>query len=166
MDIQLVPYTVEILLSGGFLVQGILKPLGDLVVFLNDTNRSSFPLENVKLYPLSAARQVSGLQQRLMTINKKHVVSLSLLQQEEAGRVQLLNAQRKVVIYTSQFVFRGGLHVNSDTPDEDMLDDSREFYPLTDAEIYPLAPVARQITMPVSLLLAQRSLIQTYHRLN
>ncbi len=153
---------VEAILSD-FLLRGGLTPLGELPNFLNDRRRGVFTFEACELLPLAPERQVKGIKQEVLTINRGQLVTLSLLDEAQAAAERLLKASRPVVFYTAQFAIQGLLHVNVDVRDTDLMEDSRDFYPVSQATLFPLRPIAQPITRQVPLLMLQRAQVQAYH---
>ena len=149
---------------GDFLLRGSLLPLGELMNFLNDRRRGNIAFESCELFPLAADRQVRGVRQESLTVVRDNLIALCLLDEAQMSHERLLKASRPVVFYTASFAIQGQLHVNVDARDTDLLDDSRDFYPVTQAMLFPLRPVAQAPTARVPLLLLQRSRIQAYHR--
>jgi hypothetical protein len=79
------------------------------------------------------------------------------------AEIHLQSSTRPIIIYTGSFAIQGKLHVPPDAPDEDLLDDMHDFFPVTAASIFPLRPVAALPTKEVPLLFVNRKAIQTYH---
>ena len=155
-------YKIEMLVDN-YIVRGNVKPLGDLIIFLNDKNRGSVPFYDTEFLPLALDRQVKGIQQPQMTMIKDHIIFISVLEESSAEKVQLLKAKRPVVFYVDRFAIHGNLHVNSDSSDEDLLDDSRDFYAISEAKLFPIRPVAQSIKQEVPLLIINRLDVTAYH---
>lgn len=153
---------VEAVLSD-FLLRGSLTPLGELLNFLNDRRRGAFTFAACELLPLSPERQLKGIKQDTLTVNRSQLVTLALLDEAQAAAERLLKASRPVVFYTAQFAIQGELHVNVDARDSDLMDDSRDFYPLSQATLFSLRPIAQPLTRQVPLLMLQRAQVQAYH---
>jgi hypothetical protein len=95
-------------------------------------------------------------------VNKAHLSVVSLLRAEEVAEVTVPVTKRAAIFYVTQFAVQGQLHVSSDAPDEDLLDEMHDFYPLSEVSIYPLRPVASAPTVQVPMLWINRNLIQAY----
>ena len=162
-DIKLDTFRIEIIMDA-YLLQAKIKPLGDLIIFLNDQNRTVLPLEEIEMFPLATDRQVKGVQQTKMSVNKHLITTLGLINADEVARVQMLKSSRQIVCYTDRFAIRGNLHINPDTPDEDMFDDSRDFFPMSDVSLFPLRPAPSNLTNKIPLLLVNRLAIRAYHK--
>lgn len=161
-ELTLTVYQVEAF-SADFIYRASFKPRGAFLIYMNDRTRSFVPFDEVELFPLAVDRQVKGIKQALMVVNKNSFQYLSIASPEQAQSVQLLQAKRPAVFYTSHLAIQGQLHVNSDARDDDLLDDTRDYFALTDATVYPLRAMAVAPTRQVPLLLLNRLHIQSYH---
>lgn len=161
-EISLTSYQVEAF-SADFLLRGEFKPRGPFLIYINDRARSFAPFDDIELFPVATDRQVKGIKQAVMVVNKTNLQIISLLKAEQLQSVQLLQTKRPVVFYTSHLAVQGQLHVNSDARDDDLLDDTREYFAVTEATVYPLRAMAVSPTRQVSLLMINRLHIQSYH---
>jgi hypothetical protein len=161
-ELTLQSYQAEAL-TADFIIRAGFKPRGAFLIYMNDRSRSFVPFDDVELFPLAPDRQVKGVKQGLMVVNKTLLQMMSIVNPEQAQSVQLLQAKRPAVFYTSHLAIQGQLHVNADARDDDLLDDTRDFFALTDATVYPLRAIAVAPTRQVPLLLINRLHIQSYH---
>jgi hypothetical protein len=161
-ELTLTVYQVEAF-SADFIYRASFKPRGAFLIYMNDRTRSFVPFDEVELFPLAVDRQVKGIKQGLMVVNKTSLHYLSIASPEQAQSVQVLQAKRPAVFYTSHLAIQGQLHVNADARDDDLLDDTRDYFALTDATVYPLRAMAVAPTRQVPLLLLNRPHIQSYH---
>jgi hypothetical protein len=161
-ELTLTTYQVETF-SADFLVRANFKPRGAFLIYMNDRTRSFVPFDDVELFPVAPDRQVKGIKQGLMVVNKTVLQMMSIVNPEQAQSVQVLQAKRPAVFYTSHLAIQGHIHVNADARDDDLLDDTRDFFALTDATVYPLRAIAVAPTRQVPLLLLNRPHIQSYH---
>lgn len=160
-EIELVTIRVEAILQD-YMLRCDLQPRGQLISFLNDKNWTYIPVKNAVLSPLAADRRVGEIKQATASINKDRLAALSVLEEEEAAQIQLPLGERPVVFYFTHFAVQGTLHVRSDAPDEDILDDLHDFFPVSKATIFPVRPVSAVPTRQVPLLLISRPLTQVY----
>ena len=150
-------------LSPSYLVRAVLKPLGNLPVFLNDRRRNYLSFEQAELQPFSAGRQMTVQKQEMMSVSKEGLLLVALTEPEEVERVRVMASKRPVVFYLGSFAVRGYLHITPDASDQDLLDEARDFYPVSDASIFPLETVAAAPTRQVPLLFLNRPHVQVYH---
>ncbi len=160
-EIELMTLRVEAILQD-YMLRCDLQPRGQLISFLNDKNWTYIPVKNAVFSALANDRRVGEIKQAAASINKNRLATLSVLSEEEASQIQLPIGERQVVFYVAHFAVQGTLHVRSDAPDEDMLDDLHDFFPVSKATIFPVRPVAATLTRQVPLLLISRPLVQAY----
>jgi hypothetical protein len=160
-QIELATLQIEAILQD-YLLRGEFQPRGQLVSYLNDRNWSFLPVKNAVFSALAADRRVGEIKQSASVINKSRLAILSVLDEGEAAEVQLPTGTRPVIFYVAQFAVQGQLHVRPDAPDEDILDEMHDYFPVTQASIFPVRPVAVAPTRQVPLLLISRPLTQAY----
>ena len=160
-EIQFTSIKIETILAD-FVIRGELRSRGDIVIFLNDRNYPTFSLYDCELFPLAADRKVEIIRQELVTIDKTKVTAISVLDKDALERAQLPVTSRKVIIYGGQFAFYGMFHVQADSPDEDIFDETRDFFGLTKGSVYPLVPVGTEPYASSPLILINRQTVQAY----
>lgn len=160
-QIELATLQIEAILQD-YLLRGELQPRGQLVSYLNDRNWAFLPVKKAVLSALAADRRVGEIKQAASVVNKNRLAVLSVLDEAEAAEVQLPSGTRPVIFYIAHFAIQGQLHVRPDAPDEDILDDLHDYFPVTQASIFPVRPVAVAPTRQVPLLLISRLLTQAY----
>lgn len=162
LERSLATYGVEVF-AADYLLRAQFKPLGELLVFLNDRQREFVRLDEVELLSLSAERQLRAIQREAVSVNKHSLLLISVPDGTQAERVQVIAGHRPVVFYLGPLIVRGQLHVNVDAVPDDLLDDTRDFYPVSDANIYYVRATAPKYTREVPLVLVNRRLVQAYH---
>lgn len=160
-QIELATLHVEAILQD-YVLRGEMQPRGPLVSYLNDRNWTFLPVKNAVFAALASDRRIGEIKQAASVINKKHLAALSVVDEGEVADIQLPSGTRPVIFYVSHFAVQGQLHVRPDAPDEDILDDLHDFYPVTQATIFPVRPVAVAPKRNVPLLIISRPLTQTY----
>lgn len=160
-EIKLSTLQVEAILED-YLLRGEMQPRGQLVAYLNDLNWTFLPFKNAVFSALATDRRVGEIKQAAAVLNKNRLAALSVLREEDASQVQLPQGKRPVVFYIAHFAIQGQLHVRPDAPDEDILDDLHDFFPISNATIFPVRPVPATPTRQVPLLLVSRLLTQAY----
>lgn len=160
-EIKLETFRIEAV-THDFMLRADFQPRGPFLAFLNDRNWEFLPFLNGELAPLAADSPVGSMRQDQLSVNKHTLGFLCLLDQDLAAKVQIPLAARQTIFYVGQFAIRGKLHVTSDAPDEDMLDDLHDFYPITDCSIFPIRPVSAKVSKHVPMLFINRILIQSY----
>ena len=160
-EIQFTSIKIEAILAD-YAIRGELRSRGDIAIFLNDRNYPTFSLFDCELHPLAADRRVETVRQDLITIEKTEVIAVSVLDEHALENAQLTVSKRKVIVYSGRFAIHGLLHVPADAPDEDVLDEKRDFFGITEGSIYPLAPVGTDPITSSPLILINRQTIQAY----
>lgn len=161
-ELHLKTYQVEVVL-GDYLVRAKLQPRGAMLIYLSDRQRPFLPFEDVEIHPLAVERQVNCVKQPNVIFNKNYLKFLSLTNEEDAKGEQLLASKRPAAFYTGMFAIQGQLHVNQDARDQDLLDETKDFFAISEASVYPLVKVATPPTRHVPLLYISRTMIQGYH---
>jgi hypothetical protein len=164
-ELQLKSLTVEIVLED-YLVRAKIQPRGAMLVFLNDKQWPFLPLEEAEIYPLAVERQINAIKKPNIVINKQYLKFISLTVDEEARGEHLLASKRPVAFYTGVFVIQGQLHVNQDARPQDLLDETKDYFAMSEASIYPIRKVLTAPTRRVPLLYLSRSLVQAYHTID
>lgn len=140
-----------------------MQPLGNFVTFLNDRRWQYLRLDEAELFPLATDRQLRGIKRDTISLTKHHVNFISVLEEEESKRVQILQSHRPVIMYLDKFIVQGQLHVNADAKNDDLMEETRDFFAVTEAVIFPIRPVASPPARKAPLLFISRSKIQLYH---
>lgn len=163
-EIQLTSISVEIVLTD-YTIRGVMHSRGEILNFLNDRNYPTFSIYDCELHPLAADRKVEMIRQDVVTIAKSKVVLVSVLDKSMTKSTTLTTSKRKVTLYCGQFAIHGLLHVPADAPDEDIIDEARDFFGMTEGSIYPLMPVGTEPYADAPLMLVNRQTIEAYSAL-
>ncbi len=160
--LELPRFRVEVLLPG-YVVRATFQPKGDLLIYMNDRRYDVTRFDEVEMYPTMTDAQVKGIKQEMMALNKKVISGIALLEPERTENVMLLASKRPFVVYTEWFAIRGNLHINPDSRDEDIFDETKDYFAITDAAIYPVRALRKEPTRKVPLLAINRHAIYAYH---
>ncbi len=161
-ELKLPTFRVEVIIPG-FLVRAAFQPKGDLLIFMNDQRYDVVPFEEAEMYPIMSDAQVKGMKQEMITLNKKFISAIALQEEAYLENVMLLASKRPFVFYTEWFAIRGHLHINADARDEDVFDETKDYFGITDASIYPLRALRKAPTRKVPLLTLNRHAVYAYH---
>jgi hypothetical protein len=164
-EIQFTSVTVETVLAD-YIVRGSMRSRGDILNFLNDRNYPSFSLHDCEVHPLAANRKVEIIRQSVVTIQKSKVVLVSVLDKSISEMAQLTVSKRKVTFYCGQFAIHGQIHVPADAPDEDIIEETRDFFGITEGSVYPVMPVGIEPYTGVPLILVNRLTVEVYSVIN
>lgn len=161
-ELQLKTFQAEVVLED-YLIRAKIQPRGSMLVYLNDRQRPFLPFDDVEIYPLALERQVNLIKQPEIIINKRYLKFLCLTDPEEAKSEQLLATKRPVAFYTGVFAIQGQLHVNADARDQDLLDETKDYFAMSDVSVFPIRKVLTPPARRVPVLFLSRSLVQAYH---
>lgn len=154
-------YQVEVL-TGAYLFRARLEPFGELASFINDRRRTFISLHDVHIAPLDSQRRTTRVKRKEIIVNRGQILMVNLVESAESEDVQILAATRPTIFYLDQFAVEGQLHVNVDANDEDLLDEARDFYPVSEATIFPMITSASQPAQEVPLLFIRRAAVHAY----
>ena len=160
--LQLHAFAVDVS-AGNFLVRGDFEPRGDLFTFLNDKNRASYPVIRAQFLADGPEYKVPAIKQDSITIIQDHIAFIALLEEEDAARAQYVQASRPVVFYTNWFAIRGDLHVHGEARDDDLMEPTKDFFPVSKVSVYPIRPNAHAPYRHYPLLAINRHGIVGYH---
>lgn len=160
-EIELKTYQIEGILLD-YLLKARLQPRGHLLAFLNDRNWEFIPFQDAELTPLAHDARVGGMRKDALSVNKGNLATVNVLDASQITDIQIPVASRPTIFHLGFFAVQGNLHVTSDAPDEDMMDDLHDYFPVTSASIYPIRPVSLAPTAKIPLLFVNRSLVQAY----
>ncbi len=146
-----------------FLIKARFQPRGDMLLFTNNRSYLSFYFEEVEMLPLGTKYQFKGVKQPGMTFNRGAISFMSLLDESNVAKMQFLASKRTIVCYTEWFAIRGDLHVNTETPSENLFDEKYDFFVLTDVKVFPLRQMMNKPVTKVPALLLNRNAILGYH---
>ena len=162
MEIQLPTIKIEAI-TPQFLYRSMLQSRGELFTFLNDRRYLTFHFTEAAFSPIATGYRVSTLKQTSINVPWRNIIYIALLNKEDLEGVQLMQSGRPVTFYTRDLAIRGDLRVNLDAYENDLLDEQRDFFAVTDASILPLHSLAVTPAPRVPLLALNRHQIESYH---
>ncbi len=159
---QFEPISVDVS-TGNFLVRGGMEVRGDLMVFLNDHNRASFPILDAQLMPDGPEYRVATIKQASFTVAQERVAFVAVTNEKDAQTIQYVQSSRPVVFYTNWFAIRGDLHVSVEARDDELMDPSKDFFALTNAFVAPIRKMTHKLQPQYPLMAIQRTTVVGYH---
>ena len=160
-EIQFTNVNVEVVLVE-YVIRGEMHSRGEVLNFLNDRRYPTFSLYDSELHPVSIERKVEVVRQELVTVQKQHVLLVSVLDRHIRDSMQLTVSERKAIFYCGAFAIHGLLHVPADAPDEDILDETRDFFGITEGSVYSLTPVSQDPIKNAPIMLINRQGVEAY----
>lgn len=162
MRIELPLFRVEVA-TPHFLMRGRFQPRGDILVFLNDPGNTFFRFDEVELLTFASEYRVPAIRQPTMSLNRRLITYVAVLEEDRAANIQALQTNRLAVFYTDWCAVRGFLHVNADTPDDDLLSEARDFYAISRAHVYPIRSMTNEPASQAPYVLIGRHAVTAYH---
>ena len=156
------PISVDIS-AGNFLVRGEIEPRGDLIVYMNDENNTSFAVLNAQFMPDGPEYKVSTIKQNSITINQNHLAFVGIIHEADLERIQFVQSSRTAVFYTNWFAIRGELHVHGEAKEEELMESTRTFYAVTQASIFPIRQTTHAPHRTYPLVIINRAEMIGYH---
>ena len=160
-EIQYTKFKVEAVLPN-YVIRGLLRSRGEVLNYLNDRRYPTFSLYDCELVPISSDRKINTISQDSVTIDKRRVIVVSVLDESVKENMQLTVSERIVIFYCGNLAIHGLLHVPADAPDEDILDETRDFFGITNGSIYSLVPVGSDPTGNAPLMLLNQHMVNAY----
>lgn len=149
--------------TGNFLIRGGIEARGDLLVFLNDQNRASFPVINAQVMADGPEYKVSAMKQASFTVAQEHIAFVALSNAADVAKIQYIQSSRPVVFYTNWFAIRGNLHVSSEARDDELMDPTKDFFAVTNVTVYPIRKMTHQPQHNYPFAAVQRTGVVGYH---
>jgi hypothetical protein len=161
-ELDLPTFNVEVMLPG-FLLRGEFEPKGDMQIYLNDHRYTVIRLNQAALYPTRPKAQIRGVKQPMIAASKTAVMAVSILEEADLEHITLLNAKRPFVVYTESYAIRGNLHINADARNDDVFDETKDFFAISQAAVYPIYASRQYPVAKVPLLLINQRQVYAYH---
>ena len=162
MELKLETIAAEIV-TDHFIINGGYQPRGELMTNLNDKRFTFFNISDVALRPQLVGYQIKSIPQPSFNINRNSIVYFAVKKAEYLKKIQIMQAKREVVIYTSNLAIRGDFHSNPDARDTDLFDETRDFAAMTDISIYPIRQTANAPIRTIPFLAISWRHVVAYH---
>lgn len=162
MQVNVKRYPVEIL-TGHYQIGGELEIRGSPAIFINDAAYSTLNVVDATLLPLAIGSPVGSMQIPLLLLPKSEPQVL-LIGDYSPKEAQLLANKIKLVAFTDTYVIRGAFHTGPETGAQDLfVAVPGPYFPATDAEIYPLRPLAADLGGQADLVFVHKDAIRVFH---
>jgi hypothetical protein len=163
LQISLQRYDVQVL-GRMFQFVGQLEPIGRLVDFLGDPERTTYPLFDVKITPITPGGPLSGITRPEAIIGVEEIGLIYFLDEEYRKKVDMLKSVDRVIAYTPHAILRGEIHRGAEMRLRDFFDMMTSFFiPMTDVSIFPLTDLPAPFPRQTDLLMVNRTYINVYH---
>ena len=163
IQVTLQRYDVQIL-GHTFQFSGQMEPVGRVLDYLNDENRSTFPLYDVRISPITPGSPLAGITRPELIVSETELGLVFFLDPEYRQKVDVLKNFDRVVAYTPHAVLRGNFHRGVETRLGDVFDVMQgTFLALTDVNVFPLTELPAPFPTQTDLIIANCSYIHLYH---
>jgi hypothetical protein len=163
LQISLQRYDIQVL-GRMFQFAGQLEPIGRLVDFLGDPERTTYPLFDVKISPITPGGPLSGITRPEAVVSVEELGLIYFLDEEYRKKVDMLKSVDRVIAYTPHAILRGEFHRGAEMRLRDFFDMATSlFTPMTDVSIFPLTDLPAPFPRQTDLLMVNRTYINVYH---
>jgi hypothetical protein len=152
-------------LTDTFLLTGYVEEQNAFLGWLNNPNKQTIELKDVRGLSLAATSVVPAFNQREVVLPKECIVAIDMADQAGQAAVQMSPRQEPAVLYTARFAIRAHLHPTGDMPVQHIFNVMGEtsFFPTSNAGFHPLVPT-RQFPEPRAVvLIVNRQKVEFYH---
>lgn len=164
IEIRLERYDVQVL-GSRFQFEGQMEPIGALLDYLNDENRSAFPMYDVTLFPIVAKGPLSRITRSQIVVNLNEVGLIFFRDPDYRQRVQRLRNMDRVIAYTPHAILRGNVHRVGETRLRNLFDMAAGvFLVMTDVSVFPLTELPAPFPQDADLLVVNRLFVNVIHR--
>lgn len=164
IQITLQRYDVQIL-GRMFQFVGQMEPIGRLIDFLGDPERTTYPLFDVKISPITPGGPLSGITRPEAVVSTQEMGLIYFLDAEYRQKVDVLQTSDRIIAYTPHAILRGSLHRGAETRLRDLFDIlTSVFTPMTNVSIFPLTELPAPFPREADLLIINRLYVSAYHQ--
>lgn len=152
-------------LGSSFQFVGQMEPLGRLLDYLGDPGRTTYPLFDVKISPITPGGPLSGINRPEAIVSTQELGLIYFLDAEYRKKVDVYPTFDQVIAYTPHAILRGKFHRGAETKLRDFFDMSASvFTVMTDASIFPLTELVAPFPRQADLLILNRLYVSLYHQ--
>lgn len=163
IKITLERYDVQVL-GRRFQFNGKMEPVGPVLDFFNDENRSTVPLYDVEILPIKPSAHLSGIKRPEITVSDGELGLIYFLDPEYRQRTQVMRHFDNVIAYTPYALLRGKFHRGVETRLRDLFDlMPGSFLVMTDASIFPTIDLPAPFPRQADFLIVNRFFVDLYH---
>ena len=152
------------ILGRNFQFDGQMEPVGQVLDYLNSEGRSTFPLFDVKIFPLPPSGPLKGTTQPEITADNGELGLIYFLDPDYRQQIQVMRNADRVIAYTPHAVLRGNFHRGVETRLRDLFDMLQGAYlAMTDVSIFFTTELAAPFPTRADVLLVNRHFVSFYH---
>jgi hypothetical protein len=163
IQITLQRYDVQIL-GRTFQFVGQMEPIGRLMDFFGDPERTTYPLLDVKISPITPGGPLSGISRPEIVVGTSEMGLIYFLDAEYRQKVDVLKTADRVIVYTPHAILRGNMHRGGEARLRDLFDlTSGVFMAMTDVNVFPLTELPALFPREADMLIINRFYVSVYH---
>jgi len=152
------------ILGRNFQFDGQMEPIGQVLDYLNGEGRSTFPLYDVKIFPLPPGGPLKGTTQPEITVGSPELGLFYFPDPDYRQQIQVMRNADRVIAYTPHAVLRGNFHRGVETRLRDMFDMLQGSYlAMTDVSIFPITELVAPFPTQADFLIVNRHYVGLYH---
>jgi hypothetical protein len=151
-------------LGRSFQFVGQMEPLGRLIDYMADPERTTYPLFDVKISPMTPGGPLSGINRPEAIVSSQELGLIYFLDAEYRKKVDVYPSFDRVIAYTPHAILRGRFHRGAETKMRDCFDMTAGSYTvMTEASIFPLTELVAPFPRQADLLIVNRFYVNIYH---
>jgi hypothetical protein len=163
IEVTLQRHDVQVL-GRMFQFVGQMEPVGGALDYLNDETRSTFPLYDVTISPLTPDGPLKRISRPDIVVGDNELGIVCFLDPDYCQSVALLKNFDRVIAYTPHAVLRGNFHRGAETRLTDLFDMMQgRFLAMTDVSVFPLIDLPAPFPQQADLIIVNRFHINVYH---
>ncbi len=141
-----------------------MEPVGRALDYLNSEDRSTFPLFDVRMYPIAPTGRLGEIARPEITVMRSELGLIYFLDAAYRRQVQPLKNFDQVIAYTSHVVLRGNFHHGAETRLRDLFEIMQgSFFPMTEVSLFPTTELPAAFPQQADLLIVNRNYVNLYH---
>lgn len=148
------------IITTAFQVTGQVEPIGPWVVYLNNIDRHTVPVLNARALPIGAVHG-SALERPQLYLNRADICLIALLDASAREAVTVMKTSRVAICHLGPLICRSEFHMGAEAQLITFFDDlNGHFFPVTNADVYPLVPLPAPLPHKIDLALLNRQQVK------
>lgn len=147
-----------------FLVEGVIKAVGNIDNTLNDERYSFVNVENPVTIPWHQNSPINAIRVAQSTIKIHDMILIYPTDPADQAEIPRMPSSQPGIIYIGEFVINGNIMMGADMDVTNVVDGvTKRFLTLTDATIFPLFPAGASTPEVMPIALVNRDMIYQIH---
>lgn len=163
ISLQIIEIEIRVVLSQ-FLVDGIIKAVGNIDNTLNDERYSFVNLHNPLITPWHQSCPLKPIGAAEGTLKIEDMLLVYPTDPKDQAQIQLMPKAQTGIIYIDDFVIRGDISMGADMELSTVAEGvNKRFLTVNNAAVFPLFPAATSIPEEMPVVLIRREKIYQIH---